>query len=260
MPLHSTHRHRIVSLAPSATSILLGLGARNCIVGVSKWCKHVADVRGLPELGDCWSLDPKEVTALRPTLVIGSVPFKAETVGKLLEQPVTFLAENPRSLKDIYSNIHLFAAITGRQAAGEKLVARMQKRLAALSQAARRTRSRPVVYCEAWPNPRISSPPWAAELVKICGGTMAVPSGQRVTDEQVARAKPDVIVLAWTATGARSRPQSALKNSAWQNTPAVKDKRVCVVRDELLNTPALSLLEGARELFRILHPSLRVPR
>jgi len=42
------------------------------------------------------------------------------------------------------------------------------------------------VYCEAWPNPRISSPPWVAELVKICGGEMIVP-GEKISDEQVAR-------------------------------------------------------------------------
>jgi len=253
-------RPRIVSLAPSATSILVALGARRSLVGVSKWCKHVADVRGLPELGDCWSLDPAEVMALRPTLVIGSVPFKAETVGKLLREPVTFLAENPRSLADIYSNIRLFAAITNRRAAGKKLIARMQKQFAALRCAAQRTRSRPRVYCEAWPNPRISSPPWVAELVAICGGRMVVPPGQRITDQQVARARPDVIVLAWTATGTRARTQTALNNAAWKVTPAVRNKRVHVISDELLNTPSLPMMKGAEELFRILHAERTLPR
>src|SRR3989442_6280630 len=36
-------------------------------------------------------------------------------------------------------------------------------------------------YCEAWPNPRISSPPWVAELVKIAGGEMIVPPGERIS-------------------------------------------------------------------------------
>ena len=45
-----------MSLAPSVTSILVALGARRQLVAVSKWCKDVADVSGLPELGDCWAL------------------------------------------------------------------------------------------------------------------------------------------------------------------------------------------------------------
>src|SRR5580693_7934431 len=86
---------RIVSLAPSATSILCAVGARRALVGVTKWCADVADVRGLPRVGDCWHLRSlEEISRLRPTLVIGSVPYQAKAVEKLLEQPVNFLAMN----------------------------------------------------------------------------------------------------------------------------------------------------------------------
>jgi iron complex transport system substrate-binding protein len=110
--------------------------------------------------------------------------------------------------------------------------------------------AKPRVYCEAWPNPRISSPPWVAELVSIAGGEFVTTPGIRVTDEDVARANPDVIVLAWTATGCRSDPSRTLRNPLWQNTPAVRNRRVVVIRDELLNTPGPPLIDGARALFR----------
>ena len=249
-------RQRIVSLAPSATSILVALGARRELVAVTKWCAEVAAVGRLPRLGDCWSLDPARVVKLRPTLVIGSVPYKQETVAKLLENPLTFLAMNPRSLADIDADIHLLGRIVGRERAARKLAERMKQALAAISAAARRAGSRPRVYCEAWPNPRISSPPWVAELVEIAGGKMAVSAGARVSDEDVARARPEVIVIAWAATGARPRASSTLANPAWQDLPAVRHRRVHVVRDELLNTPGPPLVEGARELLRILHPEL----
>jgi ABC-type Fe3+-hydroxamate transport system substrate-binding protein len=99
------------------------------------------------------------------------------------------------------------------------------------------TVTRPRVYCEAWPHPRISSPPWVAELVAIAGGKMVVKPGGRVSDAAVARANPDVIVLAWAATGNRAKASTALRNPMWKNVPAVKTGRVVVIRDELLNTP-----------------------
>jgi iron complex transport system substrate-binding protein len=244
---------RIVSLAPSATAILLAIAARRNLVGVSKWCRHVADVSGLPQLGDCWQLDPAQVMKLRPNLVIGSVPFKAETVGKLLAEPVTFLAQNPRRLADIYSDIRLFGAITGRVRRAQQVIAHMQAALAQLrARAPRRTR-RPRVYCEAWPNPRISSPPWVAELVEMVGGRLVATPGQRISDEQVAAARPEVIVLAWAATGAKSKPQTALRNPKWQAVPAVEQRRVFAIRDELLNTPAPILVQGARALLGAIH-------
>lgn len=248
---------RIISLAPNVTSILLALGAGRELVGVSKWCKDVAEVGRRAVFGDCWKLDIERVMRERPTLLIGSVPFALEVVGEILKRPVAFLAVNPRSIRDIEGDIRTLGRLTERAANAEKLVARMRREFAGVERAAgkilKSAKRKPRVYCEAWPNPRISSPPWVGELVSMAGGVMAVASGTRVTDEQVARAKPEVIILAWAATGNRAKVSSALRNPAWKNVPAVKDGRVYVIRDELLNTPGPPLMEGARELFRAIH-------
>lgn len=249
---------RIVSLAPSATSTLCEVGAHKLLVGVTKWCCDVANVRGLPQVGDCWHMgDVAEIMKLRPTLVIGSVPYKQETVAKLLAEPVNFLAMNPRSLADVDDDIRLLSGIVGRTAQGERLIRKMQTGFAAVARKAK-SQSRdalPVrVYCEAWPNPRISSPPWVAELVKIAGGEMVVPAGERVSDEQVADTQPDVIILAWAATGTRAKASEAYKVAAWKDVPAIRNKHVVVIADELLNTPGPPLVEGARQLLRAIGP------
>jgi iron complex transport system substrate-binding protein len=250
---NSTSGLRIVSLAPNVTSILLALGAGRELVGVSKWCKEVVEVGNRPQVGDCWKMDVREVMRLKPTLLVGSVPFAPETVASILKEPVAFLAINPRSLADIETDIRTLARLVNRTTAGDRLIRRMRSDFKSIARRARQFRARPRVYCEAWPHPRISSPPWVTELIEIAGGRAVIPAGTRVTDEEVARARPDVIVLAWTATGARSKPSSALRNPAWRDVPAVKMPRVVVIRDELLNTPGPPLVEGARELFRAIH-------
>lgn len=249
-------RPRIVSLAPSVTSILVAIGARRQLVAVSRWCKDVADVGGLPELGDCWAIDTAPLLKLQPTLIVGSVPFKTETVQKILALPVPFLALNPRMLTDVEGDIRALGALADATAGAEALLRQMRDKFAGIRKIAMRAKTRPRVYCEAWPNPRISSPPWVAELVEIAGGEMVVQAGEKVSDADVARARPEVIVLAWTATGAKSKPEQALANQAWQDVAAVRDRRVSAVRDELLNTPGPPLVRGAEELLRILHPEL----
>ena len=296
---------RIVSLAPSVTSILVALGARRQLVAVSKWCKDVADVDGLPALGDCWlfSSNPssspssnatgktasgastqtagktaasgeaaglpgvengvnkanENAAALReltPTLIIGSVPFKTETVQEILKLPVPFLALNPRSLADIETDIRTLGLLANAKSRAEVLIREMRGTFERIRKAASREKSRPRIYCEAWPNPRISSPPWVAELVEICGGKMTVPAGARVSDEDVARANPEIIVLAWAAVGGKSKPEQALNNPAWRDVRAVREKKVFAIRDELLNTPGPPLMRGAEELLRVIHPEL----
>jgi iron complex transport system substrate-binding protein len=241
---------RIVSLAPNVTSILLALGAGRHLVGVSRWCKDVASVGRRRAVGDCWQLDVAEVMKLKPTLLIGSVPFAPETVAKILAEPVAFLAINPRTLMDIENDIRLLGGLVNRAVAAEHLIARMRSGFAAVRRraAGARDAERPKVYCEAWPSPRISSPPWVNDLVRLAGGTIVVPTGQRVTDQQVAEANPDVMILAWAAVGNRAKPASALRNPAWKDVSAVKHKRVFAIRDELLNTPGPPLVGGAQAL------------
>jgi iron complex transport system substrate-binding protein len=246
---------RIVSLAPSATSILCAIGAKHALVGVTKWCADVAPVGNLPKLGDCWHMDSvDEILRLKPTLVIGSVPYKQEMVAKLLAQPFLFLAMNPRSLADIEADIRLLGRITRRAAAAERVVKKMCQAFSEIEKKARRCKRRVRVYCEAWPNPRISSPHWVAELVKICGGEMVVPAGEKVTEAQVAAGRPEVIVLAWAATGAKADTKQTYKVRAWKDVPAIQTRRVHVISDELLNTPATLLVQGARKLWNVLHP------
>src|ERR1700739_290360 len=113
---------RIVSLAPNATSILCALGARSSLVGVTRWCRDVAPVKHLPQFGDCWKLESvPQILKLKPDVVIGSVPFKTETLGKLLEHPVRFLALNPRSIADIESDIRVVANLLGKSSAARRV-------------------------------------------------------------------------------------------------------------------------------------------
>jgi iron complex transport system substrate-binding protein len=245
---------RIVSLAPSATSILCAIGANRALVGVTKWCADVAPVGKLPKLGDCWHLESvDQILRLKPTMVIGSVPYKQETVAKLLEQPFPFLAMNPRTLADIEADIRMLGGITQMAAAAEQFVQKMRQAFSEIEKKARRGKRRMRVYCEAWPNPRITSPPWVAELVNLCGGEMVVPAGEKITEAQVAAAKPEVIVLAWAATGLKADPEQAYKVTAWKDVPAIRNRNVYVISDELLNTPGPPLVEGARALYKLFY-------
>jgi len=244
---------RVVSLAPSCTAILCALGAVRNLVAVTPWCADVAPVGHLPAIGDCWRLDALEKIAhLEPTLIVGSVPFHPDTVARILSVPVRFLALNPRTLSDVESDIQTLARLSNRIATGWRVIHRMKNAFARIRRAAPQFSRRPRIYCEAWPKPRISSPPWVSELISLCGGEMVVAPGCKVSDQEVADARPDIILLAWAATGQRASPRKTLAHPLWQTIPAVRHKHVFVVQDELLNTPGPPLVTGALQISRIL--------
>ncbi len=256
---------RIVSLAPSATELVLALGAGDRLLAVTRWCKDVCDTGGRPELRDCWTVEPDEVMRHRPDLVIGSVPYSVEVTGKLIASGARFVAMNPVRLADVFLEIEMLGRLLGETECAYSLVAGLRARLEEIRKVAQTSvcaaqaqacaTGRPRVYSEAWPNPLISSPRWVEDLVEIAGGEFVpLPGGRKVSSDEVIAARPEVVVLAWTATGDRAEPAKVLERPGWSGLPAVSDARTHVVRDQWLNTPSLILRRGAEALAALLHP------
>lgn len=256
----SSSRLKIVSLAPSVTNILFELGRTECLVGVTRWCKDVVPAEalsGLPLVDDCWSGDPSKLAALEPDLVIGGPPYRAEMVEAILALGLRFVATNPRTLEGICGDIRTLARLVGRKAKGEKLISAMRAPIESVRKQAGSTKVRPLVYCEVWSNPLRTCEPWVVELVKAAGGEFVPqPAGRQVRSEEIIAADPEIIVLAWAATGQRARADLVGKRPGWKNLRAVRKGRIHVVRDELLNTPAPILLDGLKALAAIIHPEI----
>ena len=250
---------RIISLAPSATSIICALGGKKSLIGVTRWCRDVVPVNGLPALGDCWHCDPEKVAALKPDLVIGSVPYKSETVAALLRRGLTFLAMNPRTLADISSDITLLGKLLDREKQARKFIGQMESRRRAVAARAAKRR-RPRVYCEVWSNPLIVAPRWVEEMVALAGGRF-VPTGggRRIEEREVLAAKPEIIILAWAACGMRVKPEKVLRRPRWSELPAVRNQQVYIVSDETLNTPGPPVVDGLERLAKIIHPEIFGP-
>ncbi len=249
-------RPHIVSLAPSVTRILWELGAAGNLVGVTRWCKDVVPpdaIAGLPLVGDCWNPDAAAVARLQPDLVVGSVPYRAEAVQAILAQGLRFLGKSPRTLDDIYGDIRLLAGVTGKTGAGERLIDRMKQHIAAVRERTSALRSRPRVYCEVWPNPLRTAEPWVEELVETAGGQLVpCPAGRQVSSEEVIACDPEIVVLAWAATGNRARPDVVRKRPGWEEIGAVRNNCIHVIRDEIINTPAPVLLQGLDALAAVI--------
>ena len=269
---------RVVSLQPSATSILTRLGLLDRVVACTKYCRDVCpEIASQPHVivADSWSAQSAQILAARPDLVLASVPYQLEAVAEILKAGIPFLALAPRTLADVYGDIAKIAGLMGASDRGAVLIAEMQRDIEAMRQrvsqpppAAQDERSsaaQPRVFCEEWGKPIILSQPWVAELVAAAGGEFLGTPGDKTTAEAVAASHPDIVVAAWCGAGDRVPLEKIVRERGWSDTPAARDGRVYCVRDELLNTPGPALVEGLRalacaihpEIFGVRHPGLR---
>ena len=100
----------------------------------------------------------------------------------------------------------------------------------------------------------IASQKWVAELVEAAGGEFIGTPGAQTTAPAVAAQDPDLIVASWCGAGDRVPLQKIVRDRAWVELRAAKNRRVVCIRDEFLNTPAPSLITGLHALAAAIHP------
>lgn len=210
-------------------------------------------------VSDSWTAQAEEIAAARPDLVIASVPYQLEAVGEILKSGVRFLGLAPRTLADVYADIACIASIMNVPDRGAEVVEDMQAAVVSIRQHCVGNALPQRVFCEEWGKPIIASQTWVAELVEIAGGVFVAQPGQTVTSDEVAQALPDVILAAWCGAGNRVPLERIVEQRGWTNLPAVRAGRVFCINDELLNTPASSLLSGLRAIAWALHPKGSAP-
>jgi iron complex transport system substrate-binding protein len=257
MPFSHTPR-RIASLQPSATVTLAAIGELDRLVACTRYCKDV-----VPELGarpqailhDSWTADAEQILAANPDLVIASVPYQEKAVVEILRAGVRFLGLAPRTLADIYEDIAIIAGAVGASERGETVIRHMQSRINEVRKQTAHP-SRPKVFCEEWGKPLIASQRWVAELVEAAGGDFVGAAGRQISAEEVARLDPDIMIAAWCGAGDRVPLEKIVAGRNWQDTRAARTGRIYCVRDEFLNTPAPTLLDGLAALAFAIRPQL----
>jgi len=254
--MHSPQR--IVCLQPSATVILGGVGELDRVVACTRYCADV--VPGIANgarqiLADSWTANADQITAARPDLVIAAVPYQEKAVSEILRAGSRFLGLAPRCLSDIYMDIAAISAIVDAGERGQQMIASMKARIEGV-----RTRTvgqpRLRVFCQEWGKPIIASQTWVAELIDAAGGDFLGTPGKKLTAKEIQSLDPEVSFAAWCGAGDRVPLEKIISDRSWQDTSAARSGRVYCIRDELLNTPAPTLLQGLDAMAFALHPEL----
>ena len=246
---------RIVSLQPSATVILEAIGVLDRLVACTRYCVDVCPhaAVGRTIVADSWSANSEEILSTRPDLIIAAVPYQEKSVAAILKAGVRFLGLAPKTLADIYTDIVTIAGIVGEAQRAETIVHTMQDEIERVRQQTHDL-PRPKVFCEEWGKPLIASQPWVAELIEAAGGEFVARPGLQTSLEFVHGANPEVLIASWCGAGNRVPLEKIVCDRAWQDLQAVRQQRVYCIADELLNTPAPTLIAGLHALAAAIHP------
>ena len=238
---------RIVSLLPSLSETVCGLGQCQRLVGVDRYSNYPASLRRLPQVGG--GIDPniEAIIALKPDLVLMS---PASRVGERLEAlGLKVFAIDAQSYADVRRATDAIGALMG-VADPDKV---WQAAQAGVDRVARSLPPRAHglrVYYE------VSRGPYAAGASSFLGETLArlgvqniVPASlgpfPKLNPEYIVKANPDLIIVSQDGVADMvSRP-------GWSDMRAVRERRICALssaQTDVVVRPGPLLAEGARIL------------
>jgi iron complex transport system substrate-binding protein len=285
-----------VSLIASATEIVCALGFESHLLARSHECDYPPGIGRLPVCTSprfdpegssaeidrrvkealetalsVYRIDEEELAALRPDIVVTqsqcevcavSLGDVEAAVGRWVESRPRIVSLEPNALADVWRDIGAVAAAFGAPERGERLIAELQARMAAIARQAGALESRPRVACIEWIDPLMAAGNWVPELVEMAGGdNLFGEAGKHspwMTWDALAAADPDVMLVmpcGYDIAKSRAEMAALTARADWPGLTAVRGGRVFLTDgNQYFNRPGPRLAESLEILAETLHP------
>ncbi|WP_345992806.1 helical backbone metal receptor [Sulfurimonas sp. HSL-1716] len=236
---------RIISLSPSITEIVYGLGGGKEMVATSEYSLYPKEARELPVIGGYGNPNLEKIVSARPTLVIGQ-DFNSAVLQKLQKFGIKTLMLRLQTIDEIKSSISKVAQTISKQKNAAKLIKEINDALKDAKKA-KKPHSVMIVYGlkeDLRGGIYIAGHDiFFEDIIKACGNTNAYTSkllSQPVLSyENVIALDPQqIIILHSKATEPNVDVKRALHNWYTLPTEASKNKKISIVDENYLHIPS----------------------
>jgi iron complex transport system substrate-binding protein len=248
---------RIVLLAPGLTDVLLAMGLRDRIVGVTR-NDDAPEVAEVARIGGWIDPSPEAVLGLSPDLVLwmtdGGAVAAVRRIAELAaasRRPFPVAALQVDSLADVLALPRIVGEAVGEPERGERLARELSAGVDAVRRRASAAKPRRVLFVVGREPLVVAGPgSFPDELLRLCGDVNVV-WGVRPWPvyplELAVAADPDVLVDAATL-----EPPEGIRRLA--AIPAVRRGAVIRPRSDDVIRPGPRMVRGLVELCALLHP------
>lgn len=261
IPAEQLPFRRVVSLVPSATDLIVALGASERLVGRTRYDSG-PEVIDLPSVGEPLRPSLEQIASLEPQAIIAWARLPQGPGANLAALDVTVYFARTSSLEGVERLIRDLGALLGRPATADSLRRTLACQFREVARAVS-GRPRPRIAYLVWPSPIVAAGPgsYLDSLVYLAGGRNAFRDAGSLWPqlglESLVAAQPEVLLLGELGPGT-SGWQLLRNEEVWHALPAVETGRVHEVPSELFHRPGPQLGRAAATLARYLHPDAAV--
>ena len=249
---------KVITLVPSETEIIYAIGAGNTVIGVDTYSDYPIEAKSKIKVGDAFSFNEEVTIGLNPDLVIASSTMTKVQVDQLRSRGIKVWATDPKTYDQVVDKIQTIGVIFDKQKQANEIAAHMkdvkQKALANTSAIAKKK-----VFYELDLGYTVGSGEFIDEMITLAGGINVVttPGWPTVNEEQVAAAKPEIILLPTKSEYIDPENiKAAISKRAWSEIPAVKNNKFFNIDDSRLTRVGPRLADALIELEFAIHSEL----
>ncbi len=255
----NTTPQRIVSLSPSNTEILAGLGLTGRIVGVTDVCDYPPEVENITRIGGYSAISIEKVAAARPDIVIASDKTPRETIRRLEELGLPVIVVAPKNVDHVIRDIRLVGKITGTENHAEELATTLTRRIDAATSAP--DSGSPTVAHVVYYKPLYISgnTTMQDDIITRAGGVnvFAGRSGwSTVSLEEFLLANPDIIIVSggggMDASERDVIREEFMTNPQYASLSAVRNNHVYALNADIISRPGPRVADAAEQVSGII--------
>lgn len=257
---------KIVSLIPSNTEIAYALGLGDKMVGVSDFDNYPEEVKEVEKIGGM-EFNVEKVISLQPDLVLAhesSANNAQEALQQLEESGIAvFVVSDAQSIDASYKAMEQIGTITGTDEKATKIIKDMKQSFADLKEKADAISDsdRKTVFVEVSPAPEIftsGNNTFMQDLLTVINADNAAAEHDgwvQLDPEAIVALNPDVILT--TYGDFEENPVEQIVNrDGWGEVTAVKEGQVYDVNTDIVSRPGPRLVEGAKEIAKVVYPEV----
>jgi iron complex transport system substrate-binding protein len=256
---------RIISLTPSTTEILYGVGAFSRVVAVSDYCTYPPEAEKLPRVGGWNNPNMEQIASLRPDLVIFSDAQAQFVKDKVEAAGIRTLSVPSQTLEDAYKSIELVGQATGEEDAARKLLEQTRASVETVRlKTERLPRLRVLCVVDRVPGTlrdlyTAGEQSFIAQLIREAGGEPLSPPARanwgKMQKEAVVALDPDVVIDLMMQKAPNGLDEDTL--AIWRELSslrAVRDGRVYPLREQTTLHPSQFVGDTAHRFAELIHP------
>ncbi|MEC1305087.1 ABC transporter substrate-binding protein [Lysinibacillus capsici] len=253
---------KIVSLIPSNTEILFGLGLNDEIVGVTDNDDYPPEAAEKDKVGGM-EYDIEKIIALKPDIVFShesSMSLSEEAIAQLESAGLkVFVVKNAQDFNETYTTIEQLGRATGKLPEAEKIVANMKAKVEEVLSKVKDVEPKKVLV-EASDEPDIYTAGngtfMNAMLEMINAENVAVDGDNwyKIDAEQIIAKNPDVIVVTYHYVP--DILTKIPKRAGFDTINAVKNNAIVQVDESTTSRQGPRLAEGLEELAKAIYPEV----